>query len=187
MRLTTITNPPTIRPRRRQPLRSARLGSPFDFHPVQRPTTPSTATSLTSLTTDHRPGRPVPADCPSNAQYWLRSSSESELEHLINTLRTPHDLKILIDYGRRSADHILLSRCHAILGQSLITFLAIGKVEEADALRGMELNVLCAQADAFGFWSVSSLPVVQEAEGMDVDMAEGGYATPPHQISWRQY
>lgn len=66
-------------------------------------------------------------------------------------------------------------------------FLDLRRREEVEALRGLELGGLCAQAEAFGFWSLNVLPSVQEhaQEGMDVDMMDG-YATPPHQILWRQ-
>jgi hypothetical protein len=189
VRLTTITNPPTIRPRRRQPLRNARLGSPFDFNPIQRPATPSTVTTISMSAEVHGPGALArggpPPPRPTCAQYWLRSSSESELEHLINTLRSPQDLKALIDLGRRSGNSNLLTRCHTILVQNLITGLGLRRAEDVEALRSLELGGLCAHADGYGFWNMSSLPLGQQQGGMDVDMADG-YATPPHQILWRQ-
>jgi len=149
-----------------------RLGSPFAFHTKSRPGTPSTVASLTdSLHAPHALGGRGGAG--NRAGYWLRSSRESELEWRIGQLRSPMDLRVLMEQVR--GDPVCLARCHGILLESLIIYAAVGEVQMRDALRAMDLGQLVQHADALGFWNAAVLPGLQQGQ-------HG--TTNPHNLVW---
>jgi hypothetical protein len=172
VRLGYATATPNLRPSRRnprspEPPSRARLGSPFTFHPISRGASPSIAEEVTA----YKP----------QSAYWLRSSREPEWAYLANQLSTPSDLERLITHARRSADHLLLTRCQEILVEAVLLY--ITGPETRESLLGMELGRLIQYADRFGFWGLDRLPGRIRREDESVDR----FATPPAQILHSHY
>lgn len=95
-------------------------------------------------------------------------------------LRTPGDLRLLIEYVLRMGDAELLERCRGILVEVLgqeVAGVAGGAGERG--LWGMEMGVLMQKAEVWGFWRREWLPGVERAAGVD------RYTTPPGQTLWR--
>jgi hypothetical protein len=177
IRLAHATTTIQLRPRRRQPIRNTtpqpsleeshdRLGSPFAFHPPRsRAGTPSTITSIAeSLHIPVRQGRQGPC------AYWLRSSRESEWEYRVNQLRTPADLRELIEYVHCTGDQLYIGRCHEILVQSLTTF--TGDLQFGETLQRMDLATLVQHAENCGFWTASVQLGTQNQIGNGNDLME---------------
>jgi len=121
-----------------------RLGSPFSFHPIEsRPGTPSTVTSEAPKL----PPRP----------YWLRSSRETEWEYHINNLKTPSDLRVLIEQAFRAGEQRVLNWCRGILMAALGRYYVGDLVQD---LGNSDLGGLVQHADRLGFWGLNVLPVV---------------------------
>jgi hypothetical protein len=97
--------------------------------------------------------------------YWLRSSMESEWDYRVNRLRTPADLRELIEYVDRTGDNVHAIQCHAILVQSLAMFLG-GDQGSLEMLRGLNIETLVQHAGETGFWNAPILPGVHLQMGI---------------------
>jgi len=146
----------SLRPRRRPNARlptpevADRLGSPFVLHqPRSRAGTPSTVASITESLEGRR-----------TCGYWLRSSRESEWENLVNTLRTPRDLRGVIEYVSQMGDPALLQRCHGVLVDCLVVW--VGDLSAREQLAGMEMARVMEHAENWGFWRADVLPGVRQ-------------------------
>ena len=125
--------------------------------------------------------------------YWLRSSTQSEWEYRVNQLRTPADLRELIEYVARSGSQQLhLGQCHHILVQCLRLF--VGDERVTEALQGMDLATLIQYAEGVGFWNASVLPGLQNhnmgmilyLDGLMPGLVDQ-YTTPPSQMFYQNH